>query len=73
MMPLSDARKRANLKYNKKAYDRIELKVKKGERQIIADHAALMGESTNAFINRAIKMQMQLDLSATTNNDQESE
>lgn len=72
MMPLSDARKRANLKYNKKAYDRIELKVKKGERQIIADHAALMGESTNAFINRAIKMQMQLDLS-TTNNDQESE
>ena len=73
MMPVSDARKRANLKYNKKAYDRIELKVKKGERQIIADHAALMGESTNAFINRAIKMQMQLDLSATTNNDQESE
>ena len=72
-MPISDARKRANSKYNKKAYDRIELKVKKGERQIIADHAALMGESTNAFINRAIKMQMQLDLSATTNNDQESE
>ena len=72
-MPLTDARKRANAKYNKKAYDRIEVKVKKGERQIIADHAAAMGESVNAFINRAIKMQMQLDESSTTNNDQESE
>lgn len=28
-MPLSEARKRANAKYNLKAYDRVELKVAK--------------------------------------------
>lgn len=53
-MPVSEARKRANAKYNQKAYDRIELKVKKGEKEKIREFAESQGESVNAFINRAI-------------------
>ena len=53
-MPLSEARKRANAKYNQKAYDRLEVKVKKGKKEEIREFAAAQGESLNAFINRAI-------------------
>lgn len=42
-------------KYNEKAYDRINLVVKKGEKEIIAAHAEKLGESVNGFINRAIR------------------
>ena len=34
-MAISEARKRANAKYNLKAYDRIELKVAKGKKEEI--------------------------------------
>lgn len=53
-MPISEARKRANAKYNLKAYDRIELKVTKGKKEEIRLFAQAQGESLNAFINRAI-------------------
>lgn len=53
-MPISEARKRANAKYNAKAYDRIELKVTKGKKEKIRLYAESQGESINAFINRAI-------------------
>ncbi|MBQ2395632.1 MAG: hypothetical protein II304_01150 [Bacteroidales bacterium] len=54
-MPVSEAKKRANAKYNAKAYDRIELKVKKGEKDRIKAHAVNNGESLNGFVNRAIE------------------
>lgn len=57
-MPLSDARKRANAKYNLKAYDRVELKVAKGKKELIRAFAEENGESINAFINRAISEAM---------------
>jgi len=57
-MALSDARKRANAKYNLKAYDRVELKVKKGKKEIIKQYAEEHGESLNSFINRAISEAM---------------
>ena len=57
-MALTDARKRANAKYNLKAYDRVELKVKKGKKEIIKQYAEEHGESLNAFINRAISEAM---------------
>lgn len=53
-MPISEARKRANAKYNLKAYDRIELKVSKGKKEKIRLFAEQNGESLNAFVNRAI-------------------
>lgn len=51
---LSEAQRKAVAKYNAKAYDRIELKVKKGEKDKLKLHAESRGESLNGFINRAI-------------------
>lgn len=48
-------------RYNVKTYDRINLIVKKGQKEVIQSHAASRGESTNAFINRAIVEQMKRD------------
>jgi uncharacterized protein (DUF1778 family) len=53
-MAISEARNRANAKYNLKAYDRIELKVAKGKKEEIRIFAEANGESINAFVNRAI-------------------
>ncbi|MBE6920952.1 MAG: antitoxin [Ruminococcaceae bacterium] len=46
----SDAQKEATARYNKKSYDRINIIVKKGQRQIIKDYAARQGKSLNRFI-----------------------
>ena len=54
----SDAQKEATARYNKKAYDRINVIVKKGQRQIIKDYAASQGKSLNKFICDAIEAQM---------------
>ena len=43
------------------AYDRINLNVPKGEKDIIQAHAAERGEKVNTFIKRAIKETMQRD------------
>lgn len=51
----------AKNKYNAKAYDRIALQVKKGEKDKIKDHAQSKGESLNGFINRAIHETMSRD------------
>lgn len=52
---------RATTKYNAENYDKITLRVRKGERDLIQDHSALTGESTTAFIVRAIREQMARD------------
>lgn len=44
----------AKNKYNAKAYDRIAVQVKKGEREMLKEHAEKHGESLNSFIKRAI-------------------
>lgn len=48
-------------KWMAKAYDRINLTIPKGNKDTIQAHAAKMGESTNAFIARAIAAQMERD------------
>lgn len=54
MAPMSEARKRANKNWNdanmKERYDRIQLVVPKGQREVIKDHAAALGVSVNAYI-----------------------
>ena len=60
-MPLSEARKRANAKYNAKAYEQMPVRVPKGKKAIIQTHAEQKGESLNSFINRAIDETMQRD------------
>ncbi len=60
MAKYSDAQKEATARYNKKTYDRMEIFVKKGQRQIIKDFAASQGKSLNRFICDAIEYQMNL-------------
>ena len=43
------------------AYDRINLTVPKGQKDLIQAHAEAQGESTNGFINRAISETMERD------------
>ena len=53
-----DSQKEATARYNKKAYDRINVIVKKGQREIIKAFAANQGKSLNRFICDAIEFQM---------------
>lgn len=57
----SKARIEANNRYNAKAYDRINIAVPKGQKDIIKSHAESNGESINGFINRAIDETMERD------------
>ena len=48
-------------RYIAKAYDRINLTVPKGQKEIIQAHADARGEKVNTFINRAIGETMKRD------------
>ena len=58
-MPISEARHKANEKWNSKAYDEIKLRVYKGQKEIIQSAAKENGESVNALINRAIAKELE--------------
>ena len=58
---MSKAQTRASNKYAAKAYDRVALLVKKGQKDQIKAHAEAHGESLNGFINRAIDEAMERD------------
>lgn len=60
-MAVSDSQRMASQKYIKEKLDEIKFRVPKGQREIIQAHAASRGESTNAFIFRAIQEQMKRD------------
>lgn len=45
---------KAKRKYNNSNYDRINLFIPKGKKDIIKNHATEHGESVNGFVNRAI-------------------
>ena len=57
-MGYTEAQKEATARYNKKAYDRIDIIVPKGKRAIIKRFAQKQGKSTNRFINDAIDRAM---------------
>lgn len=65
MSPASKAQQKAVNKYMKSNYDRVNLVMPKGKKDIIQAHAAQQGESVNAYINRAIDEAMQRDDSTT--------
>ncbi len=65
MSPASKAQQKAVNKYMKSNYDRVNLVMPKGKKDVIQVHAAQQGESVNAYINRAIDEAMQRDDSAT--------
>lgn len=58
-MAYSDAQKEATARYNKKAYDRIEIKVKKGRKREIVAFAARKNKSVTQFIVDAIDKAME--------------
>ena len=60
-MPASKAQQKAVNKYMAANYDRVNLTLPKGQKKIIQAHAQAMGESTNAFIGRAIAETMERD------------
>lgn len=49
---------RAKVKYNDKAYDQINFRVKKGEKERIAEAAQNAGVSLNAYIVQAVEEKM---------------
>ncbi len=53
-----DSQREATARYNKKTYDRINLIVKKGQRQMIKDYAARQGKSLNRFILDLVESEM---------------
>ena len=65
MSPASKAQQKAVNKYMKSNYDRVNLVMPKGKKDVIQALAAQQGESVNAYINRAIDEAMQRDDSAT--------
>jgi uncharacterized protein (DUF1778 family) len=48
-------------KFIAEKYDRINLTIRKGQKEIISAHADKHGESVNAFISRAIAEAMERD------------
>jgi len=66
-MPTSKAQLRANKKYQEEKLEEIKFRVPKGKKVIIQEHAKRQGESTNAFILRAVDETIQLD--ENKNND----
>lgn len=61
-MATSEALKRAVKKYDQEKIDRIPMRVPKGKKSIIQEHAAKRGESINAFLNRAVDETIERDL-----------
>lgn len=59
VMGYTEAQRQATARYNKKAYDRIEIFVRKGKKQAIKEFAQKRGLSTNRFINEAIDRAME--------------
>ena len=60
-MAVSKAQQKAVNKYMAANYDRINLTVPKGKKDIIQTHAEAHSESVNGFINRAIQETMERD------------
>ncbi|MGM9521558.1 MAG: ABC transporter ATP-binding protein [Oscillospiraceae bacterium] len=53
-MAVSKSQQKAVHKYVKANYDRMELTVPKGQKEIIKAHTESHGERVNGFVNRAI-------------------
>lgn len=69
-MAVSEAQKRANMKYREKAIKRIPLDVQKQKYEEIKSAATQAGETVNGYIKRAIDERMERER-ASTNDRQE--
>ena len=60
-MAVSEARKRANEKWQKEKVEDIRFRVPKGKKAIYKEHAEQCGESLNAFLIRAAEETIKRD------------
>lgn len=60
-LSVSEAQKKATAKYEQQNYDKVLLRLEKGKKEIIKEHAESNNESLNGFINRAIDETMERD------------
>ena len=60
-MPVSKAQQKAVNKYMAANYDRVNVTMPKGKKEVINAHAEARGESVNGFIGRAIDETMERD------------
>lgn len=60
MAATSEAQLKASKKYQQK-FDKVQIRVTHEEKAAIDQHAESMGESTNAFVRRAIAEAMSRD------------
>ena len=60
-MSQTEAQKRAEKKWNDEKVDSLHLRLRKGMREILQEHAQRQNESVNAFISRAIIETMERD------------
>lgn len=61
-MPASKAQQKAVNKYMRENYDRVNLTLPKGKKELIKSHAEAREESLNGFIVRAIDETMERDI-----------
>ena len=65
MPPMSEAKKKANKKWNdehmKDRYDRIQIVVAKGDKDIIQAAAQAAGETVSGYIKKAVEERMERD------------
>ena len=60
-MAPTDAQRKARDKWLREKVENITLRVPKGKKVLIQEHAAKQGESVNAFLTRAVNEAMQRD------------
>ena len=60
-MAISESQRKAVAKYNAANYDRVELRLPKGKKEVVQDHATAVGMSLNAYINQAIDEKIERD------------
>ena len=75
-MPVSKAQIKATTKYETANYDKVLLRLPKGQKDKIKTHAEKRGESINGFVGRAISETMQrdaLELSGAVQADPDTE
>lgn len=62
IVPMSNAKREANKRWNdanlKEKYDRIQLVVPKGQKEVIQQAAQQSGESVNGFIWRLVQAEL---------------
>lgn len=72
-MAQTEAHMAATNRFNKKAYDNLQLRVRKDADpcgDVIRAHAEAMGESVNAFLLRAVVETMQRDNAKTSDKEE---